>query len=218
MTPPRLLLTEPDPLRLAGLQSLLRAERPAWELCPVAANGLETVARAAELSPDLVLLPFTLAGLDGFRAALEILRRLPAAEILLILDTESPYVLLRAHRSAIRGCLLQHETATALIPALDTILCHHQFRSGGLIARCARIEAGGEDLAHLSARELEVLYLLCDGLIAKEVADRLGVSTRTVESHRTRIYRKLRVRTSVELVRYAIHHGLIDPLMKTKGL
>ena len=89
-------------------------------------------------------------------------------------------------------------------------------RPSELAALEARL-AQARTAADLSARELEVLDLLCDGLIAKEVADRLGVSIRTVESHRTRIYRKLHVRTSVELVRYAIHHGLIDPLMKPKG-
>jgi DNA-binding NarL/FixJ family response regulator len=110
----------------------------------------------------------------------------------------------------LRGCILKSEALEVLIPALETIRRHHRFRSRGITNLCEAIAETGATLATLTRRETETLRLIAEGHSTKEIARQLGVSSKTIESHRTNLFRKLKVRSAVELVRYAMYHGLVE--------
>jgi two-component system, NarL family, response regulator NreC len=110
----------------------------------------------------------------------------------------------------LRGCSLKSEALEELIPALETIRRHHRFRSRAITDMCEAIAESSAASASLTRRETETLRLIADGRSTKEIASQLGLSSKTIESHRTNLFRKLKLRSAVELVRYAIYHGLVE--------
>jgi DNA-binding NarL/FixJ family response regulator len=210
MTPTRILLADDHPVVQAGLQSRLAVHRPEWEVCALAATGLEAVAKAIALAPDIVVMDYKMPLLNGLEAAVEIRKRAPGIEVLLFSGAGSHLILQRMFHSSVRGCFLKSEAIEELIPALETIRRHHRFRSRGITDLCEAIAETGATLATLTRRETEILRLIAEGRSTKEIASKLGVSSKTIESHRTRLFRKLKIRSVVELVRYAIYHGLVE--------
>ncbi len=89
---------------------------------------------------------------------------------------------------------------------------HESFRSHGITSACEAFAQSGSAEAHLTRREIEILRLVGEGLSSKEIATRLGLSLRSIESHRTHLFQKLKLRSAVELVRYAVREGLIGDL------
>jgi DNA-binding NarL/FixJ family response regulator len=148
--------------------------------------------------------------LNGLEAAVEIRKRAPGIEVLLFSGAGSHLILQRMFHSSVRGCFLKSEAIEELIPALETIRRHHRFRSRGITDLCEAIAETGATLATLTRRETEILRLIAECRSTKEIASKLGVSSKTIESHRTRLFRKLKIRSVVELVRYAIYHGLVE--------
>jgi DNA-binding NarL/FixJ family response regulator len=210
MTPTRILLADDHPVVQAGLQSRLAVHRPEWEVCALAATGLEAVAKAIALAPDIVVMDYKMPLLNGLEAAVEIRKRAPGIEVLLFSGAGSHLILQRMFHSSVRGCFLKSEAIEELIPALETIRRHHRFRSRGITDLGEAIAETGATLATLTRRETETLRLIAEGHSTKEIARQLGVSSKTVESHRTNLFRKLKVRSAVELVRYAMYHGLVE--------
>jgi DNA-binding NarL/FixJ family response regulator len=206
MKPTRILLADDHPVVQEGLQSRLAAHGPEWEVCALAANGLEAVA----LAPDIVVMDYKMPHLNGLEAAAEIKKRAPGVEVLLISGTGSHSILQRMFHSSERGCFLKSEALEELIPALETIRRHHRFRSRAITELCEAIEQSGAACETLTRRETETLRLIAEGHSTKEIASQLGVSSKTIESHRTHLFRKLKLRSVVELVRYAIYHGVVE--------
>ncbi len=206
----RILVADDHPIVQEGLQSHLSAKGPEWEVCAVATTGLEAVAKAVTLAPDIVVMDYKLPDLNGLEAAAQIRQRAPSIEVLLFSEAGSPFVLQRIYHSSVRGCLLKSEALDDLIPALETIRRHHRFRSRALTELCEGIAASAAACATLTRRELEILRLIAQDLSSLEIASELGVSIRTIEAHRTHLFRKLKVRSVVGLVRYAIYHGVVE--------
>ena len=109
-----------------------------------------------------------------------------------------------------RGCLLKAEPVGELIPALETIALHHQFRSRRLIEICEKYEGERGKIETLTRREREILRFIAQDLSNKEIATKLGVSKNTIDTHRTRLKKKLGLRSPVALTRYAVQHGLVE--------
>ena len=109
-----------------------------------------------------------------------------------------------------RGCILKSEALEEFGLALRTVQHHHRFRSRGFTDHCERIAGSGAARETLTRRETQTLRLIAQDLSSKEVASQLGVSVRTIEVHRTNLFRKLKVRSVVDLVRYAIYHGVVE--------
>jgi DNA-binding NarL/FixJ family response regulator len=209
MKPTRILLVDPQPVVCAGLGSLIAGFGPEWEICGSASDGFEAVAKAVELVPDIVVMEYELPHLDGLGVARELGKRLCPVEVLIFSGITSGVQLGMIWRSAVRGCLLKTEGSEVLALALQTLRAGHPFRSAGISALCQNDQANGEVAPVITRRQTQVLNLICEGKPTKQVADQLGVSHKTIETHRTHLLRKFGLRSSVELVRFAIAQGWV---------
>jgi DNA-binding NarL/FixJ family response regulator len=210
MPPTRIIIADDHVVIRVGLADLITEHGQDWEICATAADGEEAIVKAIESSPDIFIINYRMPLLNGLDAATQIKRRLPATEILLFSGTQSHYDIVEIFRSDARGCLLKIEAAEELIPALESFRRHHTFRSRAITELYEKITENNGEIEKLSAREIEVLQLLVTGQSSKEIAVRMGISVKTVDTHRTHLLRKLKLRSAVELVRYAFRHGLVD--------
>jgi DNA-binding NarL/FixJ family response regulator len=168
---------------------------------------------AEELRPDLAVLDLTMPLLNGLDAAREILQRSPRVRpILLTVHTEEHYVL-EALRAGIRGYVLKTQAAADLAQAIREVARGQIYLSPGISEVVVQAYLSGTGLPPdpLTPRERQVLQLIAEGKTTREIAQTLGVSVKTAESHRSRIMKKLRIRSTAGLVRYAIRRGLIQP-------
>lgn len=210
MKPTRILIADACPIVREGLRSWLRERAPGAEVCAVAATGLEAVAKAAELRPDIVLIDDRMPLLDGLAAATQIKRSRRGVEILIFSAALTPQRKGRIFRSSVSGALLKSEATEELLLALEAVRRHHRFRSHALTAACAKTSRTAERTDRLTNREIEVLRLIAAEHTTKEVASKLGVSAKTIEGHRTHLFQKLKVRSAVGLTRHAIRSGLVE--------
>ena len=208
----RVLIADDHPTIHAGLATLIHAEKPGWEICAAATDGREAIVCATELRPHLVIMDYAMPHVNGLEATGEIHRALPGTEVLIFTGTQSRHALAEAFHSQARGCLLKSEGREALLPALESVRHHHRFRSHGITAVCDDIARTNGKLATLTARERETARLIADCKSTKQIAAELGLSIKTIETHRANAFAKLQVHSVAELVRYALRVGLVRVL------
>lgn len=207
----RILLCDDHAIVRQGLRALL--EREGFTVVAEACNGHEAVKLAQDCSPDVAVLDITMPLLNGIEAARQLRRVCPKSKLLLLtMHTEDSYVL-EALRAGIQGYILKSRAATELIQAIQQVCQGKMYLSPGVSqtvieAYLAKTDLPPEPLTH---REREVLQLVAEGKTTKEVAQFLGVSVKTAESHRMNIMQKLDIHETANLVRYAIRRGLIEP-------
>jgi DNA-binding NarL/FixJ family response regulator len=208
----RLLVVDDHRIVRKGIGSCL-AKHEHLVIVGEAANGLEAVTKAKELLPDIVLLDIDLPKMSGL-VVTEVLRKeLPQIKVLILSMYQHSEYVLRLLQSGARGYVLKEASSEDLLEAIETVNAGGTFFSPE-IARLALNQfvqgnGYGPDLAQLTHREREVLILVAEGLSNKEIANDLGVSVRTVETHRERIMRKLAVHGVAGLTRFAVAKGLI---------
>ncbi len=207
----RVLVVDDHPVVRQGLASCL--SRHNVLVVGEADNGRDAVRRAKELSPDIVLMDLDMPHMSGL-AATELLRReTPAVKVLVLsMYTHSEYVL-RILQSGARGYVLKDAPTEEMVKAIEAVQSGGTFFSPD-IARVALnqfVRGSSEDpqTKQVSNREREVLIAIAEGLSNKEIACRLNVGVRTVETHRERIMRKLNIHSVAGLTKYAIQKGLI---------
>jgi two-component system nitrate/nitrite response regulator NarL len=208
----RVLLADDHPVVRRGLTvCLARQER--LLIVGEAADGQEAVAKARELSPDIVLMDVDMPQMNGLTAS-EILRKeLPRIKVLILsMHSHSDYVL-RILQSGARGYVLKNASPDELVKAIETVHAGESYFSPD-VARLAlnqfvRGTGEGPQISHISNREREVLIAIAEGLSNKEIASRLNLGVRTVETHRERIMRKLNIHSVAGLTKFAIAKGLV---------
>lgn len=207
----RVLVVDDHPVVRQGLASCLA--RHNVQVVGEAANGRDALRRAKELCPDIVLMDLDMPHMSGL-AATELLRReSPAAKVVVLsMYTHSEYVL-RILQSGARGYVLKEAPTEEMVKAIETVQSGGTFFSSD-VARVAlnQFVRGNDEDPHtkqVSNREREVLIAIAEGLSNKEIACRLNVGVRTVETHRERIMRKLNIHSIAGLTKYAIQKGLI---------
>ncbi|HEV8120292.1 MAG TPA: response regulator transcription factor [Candidatus Polarisedimenticolia bacterium] len=208
--PIQLLLADDHLIVRAGLRAML--EHHGFRVVGEAADGREAVRLAATTRPDVAILDLAMPALNGLDAAREILRgRTNTRAILLTVHREDPYVL-EAVRAGISGYVLKTQAAPDLVRAIGEVMRGAVYLSPGVSRAVVDAYRAKTDLPPdpLTPREREVLQLVAEGRTSKEAASVLGVSTKTAESHRTRIMTKLDIHETAGLVRYAIRRGLIQ--------
>lgn len=214
----RILIADDHDIMRLGTRAVLESQ-PGWQVCGLATDGREAVARAIELKPDVVVVDMTMPELNGVDAAIEIKRQLPETEILMFSGHESEELIRRAFEAGVKSFIFKSEAHESLVDAVKALGLHKPFFTAKvseiLFSNIVnRTDAnGGDDTApgqNLSARERQIVQLLAGGKSNKEVADALAISVRTAESHRANILRKLNVDSVAGLVRYAIRNHLIE--------
>lgn len=203
----RVVIADDHPIVCVGVASLIFEH--GWEVCATAADGSEAVIRAMEMRPDIVIMNYQMPRMNGLEAARWISRELPQVEILLFSGTRSLYALRQMYRSGVGGCLLKSEGVEELLAALESLRQHRRFRSRQITELCQGI-GEGDHLDKLTGREISIVRLICEAEPNKAIAAALGISIEAVESHRTNLFHKLKVRSDIEVVRYALRHGLVD--------
>jgi two-component system response regulator NreC len=194
-----------------GLKALL--EREKFEIAGEAADGLEAVRLATKIRPDVAVLDFAMPLLNGLDAAREIQHVSPQTRtILLTMHTEDQYVL-DSVRAGIKGFVLKTQAAADLVRAIQEVLRGRVYLSPGVSQAVvdAYVSSAEHPADPLTSRERQVLQLIAEGRTTKEVAEVLGISLKTAESHRSHLMQKLNVHETASLVRYAIRRGVIEP-------
>jgi DNA-binding NarL/FixJ family response regulator len=213
--PARILLADDHALLRQGLRMIIEREADLRVACE-AADGRDAVRVALKELPDLAILDVSMPLMNGLQAARELRRRLPALRILMLSMHDNEQFFSEALDAGADGYVLKRAVDTELINACRGALRGEAFVYAGgsraLIRDHLRHDATSEPARrNLTARELEVLQLVAEGYSSKAIADELTISEKTVERHRSNILAKLALRDRVELTRYAIRRGLIEP-------
>jgi DNA-binding NarL/FixJ family response regulator len=210
----RIVLADDHSLVRAGLRSLLE-EIAGVEVIGEAADGTEALRLLAELKPDLAFLDISMPGLNGLEVAARVARELPRIRVIILsMHVDDEYIR-RALSSGAAGYLLKNsdrselEMAVRAVARGDTWLAPQVARR--VAAAYARGDQGGPNSAVLTPRQREVLQLIAEGLSTKEIAQRLDIGIKTVDSHRTDLMERLDIHGIAGLVRYAIRVGIVHP-------
>ncbi|OGC00571.1 MAG: hypothetical protein A3G35_00350 [candidate division NC10 bacterium RIFCSPLOWO2_12_FULL_66_18] len=194
-----------------GLRALL--EREGFEVAGEAGDGHQAIRLAQDLRPDVAVLDLAMPLLNGIDAAREILKVSPSTKVILLtVHTEDQYVL-EALRARVKGYVLKTQVAEDLVQAIREVLRGSTYLSPGISQAVVEAFLAKTDLPTdpLTLRERQVLQLIAERKSTKEIAGLLGVSVKTVESHRARMMEKLDIHEVAGLVRYAIRRGLVEP-------
>jgi DNA-binding NarL/FixJ family response regulator len=209
-----LLLADDHQIVRQGLQALLGAQ-PDFQVVGEAADGPEAVRLTERLRPHVLVLDLTMPGLNGLAVAREVARRAPRTRVVILsMHSDSAYVL-EALRAGALAYVLKDAGAEELIRGIrEAAEGRHYlsppFSPDALGQYLRKAEGAPVDpYATLSAREREVLQLTVEGNSGVEIAGRLFISPRTVETHRANLMRKLGVRNQKELIRAALQHGIL---------
>jgi DNA-binding NarL/FixJ family response regulator len=209
----RILIADDHELFRRGVAAEL-AQVPGWQVAAEAANGRDAVALAAELKPDVVVLDLTMPELNGLEAARQIIAAAPSARILILTAHESEQLVREVLRAGAQGYVLKSDAGRTLVAALHALLDGRPFFTSNVARMVLDGYLRGEQagtLHGLSAREREIVQLLAEGSSNKDVARTLKISTKTAETHRSNIMRKMGFGSLAELVRYAVRNQIIDP-------
>jgi DNA-binding NarL/FixJ family response regulator len=207
------LLADDHQLFRDGLRSLLQRS-PGFTVVGEAADGLEALRLCRDLQPDVVLLDISMPGLNGVEAARRIGVEAPRTRILIVSMHADRRFVAESLRAGARGYLLKDSAFPEMMQAIQAVMRGHVFLSPAItdvVAQDFASRAPSPERSAfrlLSPREREVLQLLAEGLSTKEIAGKLSVSGKTVETHRRQIMDKLGLHSVAELTKYAVREGL----------
>jgi len=212
MKKPRVLLADDHKIVIEGLKSLLRDE---FEIVGSVEDGRALVEQASTLYPDVIVADISMPQLNGIEAARQIKKIDKNIKIVFLTMHQDATYAANAFEAGASGFVLKHSASSELIRAIREAIKGRTYVTpliaGDLIYT---YQEGGSPEKNLfkkiSPRQREVLQLLAEGKSAKEIASILNISTRTVEFHKYRMMEQLNIKTSAELVRYAIKHGIIS--------
>ena len=211
----RILIADDFPIVRSGLRRLLDA-KPDLEVVAEAADGREAVEIALKEDTHLAILDVSMPRMTGIQAAAELHKRKPEIRVLMLSMYDSEQFLFEALKAGASGYVLKSGADTDIVDACRAAMRGESFLYPSAVTTLVRdyVERGGrgeEQFDVLTPRELEVLKLIAEAHTSKEIAELLFISIKTVERHRQNILDKLGMRDRVELTRYAIRRGLIQP-------
>ena len=192
-----------------GLKHLIEAQ-PDMKVLAIVGDGREAVRQAEELHPDVVIMDLSMPELNGADATRAILEQDPARRVIVLSMYADHEYVRRALKAGALGYVVKRSAAKDVVDAIRAVHAGQRYISP-LVADAVAGDTGKEDrLARLSAREREVLQLLAEGRTGTEIAQRLSLSPKTVETYRARLVEKLGIRDVAGLVRFAIQRGIIS--------
>ncbi len=212
----RILIADDHRLFRDGLKSILVRERDI-DIVGEASDGVETLNKALELKPDYVLLDVSMPKLNGIEAARRIMESIPRTRIIMVTMHDDLRYIVESLRVGVAGYILKESATDELLQAIRSARCgsmpylSRSIREIVMQDYLQRLNESPESaFTVLSGREREVLQGLAEGLNVKEIASRLDISVKTIESHRKNIMDKLNMHTIAELTKYAVKEGLTN--------
>jgi DNA-binding NarL/FixJ family response regulator len=210
----RVMLADDHSLVRAGVRRILEAE-PGIAVVAEVADGVAALEALNRLEADVLVLDLSMPGMDGFELIRRAREQHPALKLVVLSMHTSPEYISRAVESGADGYLFKDSAVADLVSAIHTVRQNRVFYGSEVQRHLAALVRGRDATARptdvLSAREIEVLRLVALGLSTKEIAGRLEISTRTVETHRGNLMRKLGVHSVAVLTQIAMREGLIRP-------
>jgi len=213
--PIRVLVADDHTIVRTGIRHVLEGE-PGFDVVGEASNGIEVFELATELHPDVVVLDISMPGESGLQIAAR-LGTVPSPPRVLILSMhDNAEYVLESVRAGAHGYLLKDTAATELRSAIRAVCRGESYFSPPVASRLSAAVRGEHEtriapLEQLTGREREVLEGIARGRTNKEIAADLGISYRTVETHRESLMKKLQIRTVAELTRFALGAGIVEP-------
>jgi len=211
----RVLVADDHEIIRRGVCSLLRQQ--GWEVVGEAANGRDAVAKAKLLRPDVSVLDISMPELNGLDATRQMLKDDSDCKVLILTMHQSDSLMVEALDAGALGYLLKSDSCRDLAAAVESVSANKPFFTstmsdlildGPSSRRPAKLEPGSHN--RLTPRQREIVQLLAEGKSSKGVASTLGLSTKTVETHRANIMRRLKFHTVSQLVRYAIRNHVVQ--------
>jgi DNA-binding NarL/FixJ family response regulator len=211
----RILVADDHELVRRGIRGLLCARR-GWTVVGEAMNGREAVEKANRLKPDVAILDISMPDLDGLQATRRIRDAVPTTEVVVLTMHESDQMVRRVLDAGALGYVLKSDLPTQLVKAVKDVSAGKQFLTPrisdivlkGFLKTGNQVDTMGRSQVRPTSREVEVIRLLAEGKANKEIAIRLGITIRTVETHRAKIMLKVGVHSLAELIHYAIRHKI----------
>jgi DNA-binding NarL/FixJ family response regulator len=213
----RILVADDHGLVRRGARAVLHSQH-GWRVVGEAANGREAVEKALELKPDVNVVDISMPELDGVEVVRQIREAVPHSKVLVLTMHESDQMVQRALDAGAHGYILKSDLTDTLPKAVRAVAEGRRFLTpkvseivldGFLKARSGQ-KQGERRSTPATPREIEVIRLLAEGKSNKEIATQLGITVRTIETHRAKIMLKLGLHSLAELIHYAIRNELVS--------
>lgn len=212
MSRARVLIADDHQILAEGVRGLLE---PEFEVVGVVADGRELISAAKEHGPDVIVADITMPSLNGIEAAAHLRDAGVSAKVVFLTQHRDVAYARRAMEAGAAGYVLKHSVSNELVTAIREALRGKTYITpmiaGELLQSYRESDAvSGDASQRLTARQREVLQLIAEGCTAKEIAAELNISVRTAEAHKAHILEALELRSTAELVQYAIRNGIIS--------
>lgn len=197
-----------------GVRGLLES-RAHWQVIGEAGDGHEAVRIAKATQPDVAIIDYSLPLLNGLEVTRGIRRESPRTEVLIYTMHEREDLIVEVLRAGARGYVLKSDTGSHLIAAVEALAVRKPYFSSEisetLLEHFVEDRHATGNSSILTAREREIVQLIAEGNINKRIAHLLDISVKTVETHRATAMHKLKLRTTADLVRYAVRNNIVEP-------
>ena len=210
-----ILIADDHAMFREGLRELLAREEE-FQVIASVADGAEAIEAVERLDPDVLIVDVVMPQMTGLEVADRLRRRGPRPRIVVLSAHDDDEYVVEALRAGADGYVVKAAWMAELTAAVRAVAAGQRFVGATLAERAAALQRppgapGTKAPKRLSPREWEVLRLVCDGLTSADIAARLGISARTVETHRASLMRKFAVETPAALIRQALRRGLLPP-------
>lgn len=213
----RILIADDYEITRRGIRGLLQAQR-GWRIVGEAVNGRDAVENARKLKPEIAIMDINMPELNGLEATRQIRGATPNTQVVVLTMHESDQMVRRVLEAGARGYVLKSDLAHHLVRAVKAVSNDKLFLTpkvseivlNGFLSAGNETQRAERPQARPTPREAEIIRLLAEGKGSKEIAAALGITGRTVETHRANIMRKLDLHSSTELVRYAIRNKMVQ--------
>ncbi|HHP7236253.1 MAG TPA: response regulator [Desulfobacterales bacterium] len=212
------MIVDDHPVFREGIKALI-GKNPRYEVIAEAGEARTALELAQKIQPDIMIVDLSLPDRSGIELIRELQGRLPKVRSLVLsMHSKADYIA-SAFQSGARGYVVKESAAENLIAALDAMARDDYYMdsavSAQVVEKLMQKQPGSPKITDsnydsLTAREQEIMALLAEGHSVREIAERLHISQKTVENHRSNIYSKLEIHNSIELMRYAVRLGIVD--------
>jgi DNA-binding NarL/FixJ family response regulator len=212
MTPKRILIADDYEVVRAGLRSVLQTHE-GWEVVAEADNGKDAVALIVKTSPHVAIIDYALPLINGIEVIRSVKERQLDTQILIFTMHDSDDLVRECFRAGARAFLLKSEARLEIIPAVEALLAHEPYLTAFVSEKmlASYLATKTEPTVSLTPRERMVIQLVAEGYSNKEMSKLLNLGVKTVETHRSSAIKKLSIKSTAGLVRYAVKSKLIEP-------